>query len=439
MGNLRGKKLLVIGGAFQHCKLVEAAKELGVITYVTDYLPYDKSPAKQIADKYYMHNITEIDEIVQMCKDEKIDGVISTSLDACQKPYQKVCEKLCAPCFGTKEQFDILTDKNLFKKYCRMNGVDVIPEYTEADFENEEICKRNVSFPILVKPSESRGSRGQTICYAYEETENAIRFAKEVSSNGKAVIEKYMGQANDFSMTILMINGQAYPIRTVDRFLGKYEDKLDKLAVGSASPSIFTDLYMKNVHERVEKLYRDIGLTNAPVFMQGFVDGDTVRFYDPGLRLPGGEYERMFTAAMGKNPMFPLIEFALTGKVEEFANIFDKNDVFLSGQTVGQVLPTLRGGKISKIEGLDEVRKMKNVVAVFDRYSVGDVIEETHNVNQRFCEIDIVCSNETEMQEVVNTIYDTVKVYDDNNESMIVSNFDTSVYDMRKKIMGGHK
>ena len=97
MTKLKGKKLLIIGGAFQHCKLVEAAKKLGVITYVTDYLPVEKAPAKQIADFYYMHNITDIDEIVEMCKKEKIDGVISTSLDACQKPYQQVCEKLGFP------------------------------------------------------------------------------------------------------------------------------------------------------------------------------------------------------------------------------------------------------------------------------------------------------------------------------------------------------
>ena len=84
MMDLSGKKLLIIGGAFQHCKLVEAAKSLGVITYVTDYLPIESAPAKQISDKYFMYNITDIDEIVQMCRKEKIDGVISTSLDACQ-------------------------------------------------------------------------------------------------------------------------------------------------------------------------------------------------------------------------------------------------------------------------------------------------------------------------------------------------------------------
>ena len=427
MKSFQGKKLLIIGGAFQHCKLVEAARELGVKTYVTDYLPLEKAPAKQIADKYYTYNITDIDEIVALCKNEEIDGVISTSLDACQKPYQRICEKLGVPCFGTKEQFDILTDKNLFKAYCRKNGVDVIPEYAAEDFADEQICKEKVTFPVLVKPGESRGSRGQTICYSLEETQKAIVFAESESSNGKVVIEKYMGQANDFSMTILMINGKAYPIRTVDRYLGKYEDGLDKLAVGSASPSVFTNLYMKNVHERVEKLYQDIGLVNAPVFMQGFVDGDTVRFYDPGLRLPGGEYERMFYAACGKNPLYPLIEFALTGEINAFAGDFEANDVYIQGKTVGQVLPALRAGKIAKIKGLDEIRAMPQVIAVFDRFSVGDVIEHTKNVNQRFCEIDLVCKDNQEMKRVVERIYDTLKIYDETGADMIVSKYDTNV------------
>ncbi|MBO5312821.1 MAG: hypothetical protein J6B29_02535 [Clostridia bacterium] len=434
MVDLKGKKLLVIGGAFQHCKLVEAAKELGVTVYVTDYLPVEKAPAKQIADKYFMYNITEIDEMVDMCKKEGVDGVISTSLDACQKPYQQVCERLGVPCFGTKEQFDILTDKNLFKACCRKSGVDTIPEYKESDFESEEICRERVQFPILVKPGESRGSRGQTICNSYCETLKAIEFAKEVSSNNEAVIEKYMGQANDFSMTILMINGKAYPIRTVDRILGKYEDKLDKLAVGSASPSVFTRLYMDNVHKRVEKLYQDIGLVNAPVFMQGFVDGDTVRFYDPGLRLPGGEYERMFYAATGKNPMYPLIEFALTGKVSADEYNFTYDDIWINGKTVGQVLPTLRAGKIGSVKGMDKIRSNPKIVCAFERFSVGDVIEETHNVNQRFAEIDIVCQSNDEMKDTVEWIYETLEILDEDGKDMVVSKCDSVVYEKRKEI-----
>ena len=262
----------------------------------------------------------------------------------------------------------------------------------------------------------------------------AIEFAKEVSSNNEAVIEKYMGQANDFSMTILMINGKAYPIRTVDRILGKYEDKLDKLAVGSASPSVFTRLYMDNVHKRVEKLYQDIGLVNAPVFMQGFVDGDTVRFYDPGLRLPGGEYERMFYAATGKNPMYPLIEFALTGKVSADEYNFTYDDIWINGKTVGQVLPTLRAGKIGSVKGMDKIRSNPKIVCAFERFSVGDVIEETHNVNQRFAEIDIVCQSNDEMKDTVEWIYETLEILDEDGKDMVVSKCDSVVYEKRKEI-----
>lgn len=427
MKSFKGKKLLILGGAFQHCKLVEAAKEMGVITYVSDYLPLEKAPAKQVADYYAMHNITAIDELVEYCKKEGIDGVISTSLDACQKPYQILCERLGFPCFGTKEQFDILTDKNLFKQFCIKNGVDVIPAYSIEDFADKKTCEQKVSFPILIKPGESRGSRGQTICYSWEETENAIKFAIDESSNGRIVIEKYMGQANDFSMTILMINGKAYPFRTVDRYLGKYEDGLDKLAVGSLSPSRFTDVYMTKVNEKVEKLYQDMGLVNAPVFMQGFVDGDTVRFYDPGLRLPGGEYERLFTAVCGKNPIYPLIEFALSGEVKDYANIIDESDIWLKGKAVGQILPALRPGKITQIIGMEKIRSLKSVIKVFDKGMIGDEVKPTKNVNQRFCEIDVVCDSKEDMKKVVDLIYDTLKVLDENGEDMIVSKYDTTV------------
>ena len=433
--SLSGKKLLIIGGAFQHCKLVEAARELGVITYVTDYLPLDKAPAKQIADKYFMYNITEIDAIVAMCKAEGINGVLSTSLDICQKPYQQICERLNLPCFGTKEQFEILTDKKLFKEYCRKSGVDTIPEYSEEDFA-ADTANADVQFPVLVKPGESRGSRGQAICNSSAEVREAVKFAKEVSSNGQVVIEKYMGQKNDFSMTILMLNGKAYPIRTVDRVLGKYEDGLDKLAVGSATPSIFTDIYMNNVHKKVEKLYKDIGITTAPLFMQGFVDGDTVRFYDPGLRFPGGEFERVFYAVMGRNPFHPIIEFALTGKASAENYQFDYNDIWLNGKTLGQVLPTLRGGKISAVYGLEEIRKHPDVVCVFTRYGIGDTIEETHNVNQRFAEIYLACRDNSDMKKTIEWICDTLKICDENGNDMIVSKYDVSIFDKRIEVFG---
>ena len=63
----------------------------------------------------YMINITELDALEDLCRTEKIDGVIAPYLDVTQKPYQELCERMGYPCFGTREQHHVLTDKGAFK------------------------------------------------------------------------------------------------------------------------------------------------------------------------------------------------------------------------------------------------------------------------------------------------------------------------------------
>lgn len=68
------KKILILGGTAQQIKLVEAAKKMGVYTIVTDYLV--DSPAKKVADEAWMLNIKDVDQIVERCKQEQVNGVM---------------------------------------------------------------------------------------------------------------------------------------------------------------------------------------------------------------------------------------------------------------------------------------------------------------------------------------------------------------------------
>ena len=69
--NLKGKKLLILAGAGVHNKVVRAAKEMGIYTIVTDYLP--DSAATELADESWMLNIMDVDGIIKKCKEEHID------------------------------------------------------------------------------------------------------------------------------------------------------------------------------------------------------------------------------------------------------------------------------------------------------------------------------------------------------------------------------
>lgn len=405
------KKILILGGVSVHCKLVEAAKEMGCYTIVTDYLA--DSPAKKIADESWMINIMDVDQIVEKCKVENVNAVISGWLDPCQKPYNEICEKLNLPCYGTKAQFHILTDKNAFKEFCKECGVDTIPQYTISDVES-----KTIEFPVFVKPNDSRGSRGQSLCGSYDELEIAVELAKRESSNNEFVIEKYMEGKQDFSMTYFVIDGQPHLIRVCDRYLGKREDGLNKQCIGCIAPSKYAQFYLDYVDQRVRGFIKKLGVKNGPVFMQGFVDGNTIRFYDPGLRFPGGDNELFLKKSTGVDLMKLMVEFALTGKISKQI----RDDLFyLDGKHAVQLDFTCRSGKIAEYRGLEEIRKNDKVVSSFARYKVGKCVPNSGDVRQRVHEVGMVVEKGTSVFNAVKEIQSVFDVIDENGESMLVS------------------
>lgn len=413
----KGKKIIVLGGASQHCKVVEAAKNVGLKVYVADYLV--DSPAKRIADVPLLINVMDVDALVEVCKNEKIDGAIATSLDACQLPYQKLCEKMNFPCFGDKTQFKTLTNKQSFKHCCKEYGVDTIPSYSIEDIESDN----NIEYPVFIKPVDSRGSRGQSICYNKDGVKKAIEKASREASDGNFLIEKYMGECQDFTVAYLFANGEGYIVRTGDRFEGSKGTGLENLCVASCSPSVFTEKYISNANEPVIKMLKGIGIKNAPIFFQGFIDGDKIRFYDPGLRFAGGEYERILKSITGEDIISYLVKYAITGS--SIQPEFDDDIWKLKGKRITQLDPTLKPGKIKKISGVEEIKKMDCIVAVSQRVSEGDTIVKSNDLGQRFGEFCIVSDNLNDEIANIKKIQDYLRVIDENDMEMIFDSFDT--------------
>lgn len=406
---MKNKKLLVLGGSFQHCKVVECAKKMGIKVYVADYLEH--SPAKEIADVALLLDVKATDDIIQNCKSEGIDGVINTSLDPCQIPYEYICRNLGLPCFGNLNQYKTLTNKNLFKEYCKAHHVDIIETYGCV----EDIQEKD--YPVLIKPSDSRGSRGQTICWNKIEAEKGVRTAIENSSDKGFVIEKYMGNKQDFTAAYLVIDGKAVLVRTGDRYTGTIENGLNKVCIASISPSRYNKMYIKNVNPAVADMINALGIKNGPVFFQGFVDGDTVRFYDPGLRFSGGEYERLFKEIFGIDLIEALVEYAINGNI---SLKLDRTDYSaLDGKRIMQLCPALYSGTIGRIEGVEAIKKHEGVVSFFERYEAGEKVPESDDVRRRFAEICILGNNTEHMEEIRQYIARTLKITDTEGRNMI--------------------
>lgn len=409
------RKLLILAGADVHCKVVYAARELGIYVIVTDYLQPEDSPAKQIADEYWMLDIMDVDEIVGKCRAESVDGVLAYCIDPAQIPYQQICEKLGVPCYGTREQFEIMTDKRRFKDFCRQYDLDVVPEYTEEDVENNRVF-----YPVLVKPSDSRGSRGQTVCSSKEGIPGAIAFARSESGNGGVLMERYMLGKQDFSLAYIVIDSVPYILKIGDRYLGRAADNLERQHICTLLPSRSAEGYIELIEPKVRNMIKGLEITFGAVFLQGFIEDDKVYFYDPGLRFPGGDFDIVLKHATGFDAMKSMVRFALTGDI---TSCYGKPEgaYKLNGGICMILSIASRPGTIKVFDGLDEIAKDPRVFSISRRYPAGGTVPGTGDLKQRIAELVAYFPDRSDAESFVGYVYDALSVLDEHGQDMVVS------------------
>ena len=408
------KKILILGGAYQHKKMVLAAQKMGIITYVTDYNPVDRSPAKQIADRALALDVMAVDEIVDFCRREGIQGVIGPYLDPIQKPYQRICEKLGLPCFGNRKQTEIYTDKALFKSTCQRLGLGTIPSYALSE---------EMTYPVLVKPRHSRGSRGQRICFTRAEVEASV---KACGGEAQVLIERYLGKQGDKEISYIAIDGQPQFIRVEDRFLGSEANGLERLAVMQRFPSRDNPFLPEAIDRSIKDFMIGTGLVNAPVMLQAFVGDSSIYAYDPGLRMPGDEFDVALKAMTGIDLPMEFVHFAMTGQFSAgLAGALPKCRQRYE-KAVLLIMPCLRPGTVGAVEGWESLQELPEVLSCNRFFGVGDTVAATGDVRQRFCEICLYGSDEA-LGRAVERIWETLHVFGNDGKEMLCERYGVDV------------
>lgn len=425
--DLQGKRLLILGGSRISCEIVRHARAMGIVTGVTDWYALEKSPAKQIADNAHFVNTTDIDAMEALIREENYDGVITGFTDSVLPYYAEICERVGLPSYGTKEQFDIFIDKSKYKALMREFDVPTVPEYS-IDVERFEETTANLVFPVIVKPADSSGSRGITVCENREELQKAISFATETSKAKEILVEQYLDNA-EATVFWLFVNGQYYMMLLGNRHIKYNQEGELPLPVGYTYPASVQPKFLKEVAPKMEAMFRSVGIKNGMMFMQCKVVNGTCVVYDIGYRLTGSLEYINLKAMCGYDPLDMLIRFALTGDMGE-ADIAKKADPYLAGKYSYNVSLLCKPGKIAKIVGLDEIRAIPGVLDVVVAHPEGDTITEA--MKGRLAQITVrvlgrADSVETMKNEMLR-IQQVAHVVSDQGEEMILPGMEESDY-----------
>lgn len=254
------EKILILGGNKAQIPLIEASRREGYFVVLCDYTT--TNPGITFADKHYQEDFQNKDIVLEIAQKENIKGIISNS-EAAMPIVAYVSEKL-GLVGNTYESVKKLNSKMDFRDLQDELGVYAPKHYVSATFE--EACEQAklISYPIIMKPCKSSGSRGTTKIESYKmflTLSDNWKKCSLFSLNRKVVIEEFV-EMPDLDKVIdgdiFLYNGKFI---WDGLFTSKRSPLEPMLPMTQTYPIILTAEEIEEVKKTVRKLLLGAGIT----------------------------------------------------------------------------------------------------------------------------------------------------------------------------------
>lgn len=345
------RKILLLGGSAQQIIAIETAKKLGYYTILCDYLP--DNPGQEAADKFYQVSTTDKEAVLEVAKKENINGIVAYSSDPAAPTAAFVSQEMKLPGIP----YSIATsfcEKNLFRVFLKDNNFNV-PGFVELN-KNSTISELSaLCYPIIIKPSDSSGSKGVTIIESGTEFLAALKYAAEYARNGVIIAEEFIVRDHKdvIEAEIFVVDGEVQVWGLINSVRDKETNPLVPAAY--SYPLNVSEERVKLVKDEISKLVHCSRVKYGAFNIEMIITQDEkLYFLDAGPRNGGNELPEYIGDIAKKDMVKATIEAAL-GNYEALS------DVKLDGKEGGYwglvVLHSAEDGVLEKVEYSTEAKK----------------------------------------------------------------------------------
>ena len=248
------KRLMILGGSRYALPVIRAAHALGAYVITCDYLP--DNIAHRYSDEYCNVSIVEQDAVLEKARELQIDGIMSFGCDPGVVTAAYVAEQMGLPNCGPYESVCILQNKGRFRQFLAENGFNVptARSYTDID---KAIGEAGIfHWPVIVKPTDSAGSKGVTRADTPGELRQAIEYALGFSRGKEFIVEDFIEQ-NGFSSDTdsFTVDGE---LKFVSFNSQRFDAKADNPYAPAAYswPSSMTEAHQEELARELQRLMR---------------------------------------------------------------------------------------------------------------------------------------------------------------------------------------
>ena len=209
---MKQKKLMLLGGIRYLLPVIDAAHKQGYYVITADYLP--DNIAHRYSDEYVNVSIVDKEAVLKVACEKEIDGIMSFGVDPGVVAASYVQNKMSLPSFGPYESVpwslafssleDALSDLAIF------------------------------SYPLIVKPTDSAGSKGVTRVDKEKNLKEALLHAFAHSIKNKIIVEQFIEKEGCSSDSdCFSINGEL-------KFVSFSAQRFDEYAASTFVPAAYS-------------------------------------------------------------------------------------------------------------------------------------------------------------------------------------------------------
>ncbi|HXS05929.1 MAG TPA: ATP-grasp domain-containing protein [Rhizomicrobium sp.] len=365
-----GKTLLIVSGGIEAADAAKRAKEMGLHVVVSDIDA--EAPGFAFADSCLIADVYGPMETAAAAerysrKIRKIDGVICVAADA-PVTAATVAQRLRLPGLPVHVA-ELACDKLAMKRCFRSAGV-AAPWFQEVATPQElQRIAIERGRDLVIKPVDSRGSRGVQRIAQVEDLAKAFMLARSYSPSERVMAEQYL-EGPQVSTESVISGGHCFTPGFSDRNY-EYLDRYAPFFIenGGDLPSSLSPDIQAKVRDLVARAAAAMGITDGTVKGDIVIHDGEPYVIELAARLSGGFFcTREIPLNTGVDFIGAAIRVALGENIGE------------ADMTPHQAVPVVqryafpKPGKVIAIHGAEDARQVCGVAELIVTARVGDII-----------------------------------------------------------------
>lgn len=274
------KSIAIIGSGEMAVIIADEARKMEIVSHSFSNNPTDRVVGH--SDQHHNVDIFNIDELVSICKDLHIGGVIPTT-ELTVNVAAKIAHEIGLNGMSVSVS-DVVTDKGFVRE--KVSKAECIKQPSYHILNVGEAPPKILDYPVVVKPTAMGGKRGVSVVGCHSELQSAIDYSVKnmPASKKRIIIEGYISGGEEYSVESLSFKGSHKVIQVTEKITSGPPHCVE---LGHMQPAQLPEKIRRKIECAIPELLTVVGVDNTTSHTEIKVVEEDIYLIELNARLGG--------------------------------------------------------------------------------------------------------------------------------------------------------